>query len=91
MAVLMIAAFCFGIKAGKEPKVPTKPMESFLIQVVNEPNWITNYGNDLESRLVYNVALLNQVVGRQGKVISGLIPQMKELGQKLDKFNDPNR
>ncbi len=77
-AVLMIAAFCFGIKAGKEPKVPTKPMESFLIQVVNDPNWITNYGNDLESRLVYNVALLNQIVDRQGRALKRLL-------------NDPNK
>ena len=71
--VLLSAAYCFGIKKGNRQNKMIKPMESYLVQVVDDPNWITNYGVDLESRLVYNVALLNQIVNRQGVVLQQLL------------------
>lgn len=59
-----------------------KPIESYLVQVVNDPNWITNYGVDLESRLVYNVALLNQVVDRQGMALKRLLKDPNKIDRK---------
>lgn len=52
-----------------------RPLESYLIQEVKDPNWIINYGVDLESRLVYNVALLNQIVNRQGVALQKLLEE----------------
>ncbi len=49
-----------------------RPLRSFLV-AVDDPNWIINYGDDLESRLVYNVALLNEVVNRQGQALKRLL------------------
>lgn len=49
-----------------------KPLKSYLVAVA-DPNWIDDYGVDLESRLVYNVALLNQIVNRQGIVLERLL------------------
>lgn len=49
-----------------------KPIEEYLVEI-NDPNWITNYGVDLESRLVYNVAMLNKVVNSQGIALRQLL------------------
>lgn len=85
VAVLLSVAYCFGVKKGSKPELPTKPLESFLVEVI-EPNYIAIYGIDLESRLVYNIALLNQVVNRQGRAID-------MLDRKVGGFEtkDPNR
>lgn len=69
--VLLSVAFCFGVKKGNKTNV--RPLESYLIQEVTDPNWIINYGVDLESRLVYNVAMLNRVVNSQGTAIRQLL------------------
>jgi hypothetical protein len=71
--IVFSVAFYFGVKSGARANIATKPIEDYLVQVVNDPNWITNYGVDLESRLVYNVALLNQVVNRQGNILKRLL------------------
>ena len=72
LAVLCVLQFLIA-KENAKKRTEIKPIELFLVQVVNDPNWIINYGDDLESRLVYNVALLNQVVNRQGNILKRLL------------------
>ncbi|KKL91440.1 hypothetical protein LCGC14_1894610 [marine sediment metagenome] len=72
LAVLCVLQFLIA-KENAKKRTEIKPIELFLVQVVNDPNWIINYGDDLESRLVYNVALLNEVVNRQGNILKRLL------------------
>lgn len=69
--LVFIGAYSLGIKKGS--KTDVRPLESYLIQEVTDPNWINNYGVDLESRLVYNVAMLNRVVNTQGIALKYLL------------------
>lgn len=71
-AVIGAIAFSFGIKRGSRAESPTKPIEEYLVNIA-DANYITNYGIDLESRLVYNVAMLNKVVNSQGVAIRQLL------------------
>ena len=74
VALVVLCALQFLIaKENAKKRTEIKPIELFLVQVVNDPNWIINYGDDLESRLVYNVALLNEVVNRQGNILKRLL------------------
>ncbi len=65
-----VIGYCLGVQ--KSNQRVERPLRSFLV-VVDDPNWIANYGVDLESRLVYNVALLNQIVNRQGMALKRLL------------------
>lgn len=49
-----------------------RTLESYLV-AIGDPNWVVDYGVDTESRLVYNVALLNQIVNNQGNVLAQML------------------
>lgn len=75
VVIIILVCGCVALSLGlihEKHKNDAKPIESYLM-AITDANYITNYGVDLESRLVYNVAMLNKVVNTQGVALRQLL------------------
>lgn len=75
-------------KDGKWVITKPKPIALFDNIMRPEKKWLADYGDKKESRLIYNIALITNVVNNQGKAIEELKKQIATLQTK--KVIDPN-